>query len=157
MIDRREEILKTLRATPVVLQALVRDIGKSELRHRPAPGEWAVIEVVGHIADTEERALGRMRIMIAEDDPWLEPFDQVALAEERRYIDLDLNGELDRFGRLRQQHVAELQALEDAAWERTGRHGEHGKISIELYEVHVAAEEVDHLAQISRALVSPDE
>ena len=27
---------------------------------------------------------------------------------------------------------------------------EHGELSVELYETHVAAEEVDHLAQIAR-------
>ena len=53
------------------------------------------------------------------------------------------------------QHLAELEALDGAAWKRTGRHGEHGEISIERYETHVAAEEVDHLAQISRILTAP--
>jgi hypothetical protein len=28
--------------------------------------------------------------MLAEEDPQLEPFDQEALAEQRRYFDLDL-------------------------------------------------------------------
>ena len=82
MLDSRQEILKTLRATPVVLRALVADVDEARLRRRPAPGEWAIIEVVGHLADTEERALGRARHMLAEDDPVLEPFDQEALAEE---------------------------------------------------------------------------
>jgi hypothetical protein len=49
---------------------------------------------VGHLADTEERALARVRRMLAEDNPVLEPFDQEALAEERRYLVLDLNREL---------------------------------------------------------------
>jgi hypothetical protein len=38
MLDRREEILKTLRATPVVLRALVKDLDDTRLRRRPAPG-----------------------------------------------------------------------------------------------------------------------
>jgi DinB superfamily len=101
-----KRFLKTLRATPVVLRALVRDVSDRQLRRRPAPGEWAVIEVVGHLADTEERALGRVQLMIAQDSPWLEPSDQAALAEERRYIDLDLPSELDRFGLLREQRQA---------------------------------------------------
>ena len=152
MLDRRVEIIKTLGATPVVLRALVEGVDEARLRRRPAPGEWAIIEVVGHLADTEERALGRVRHMLAEQDPELEPFDQEALAEERRYLDLDLEGELARLEQLRADHLAVLEGLDGAGWERTGRHGEHGEMSLELYETHVAAEEVDHLAQIARLL-----
>jgi hypothetical protein len=90
--------------------------------------------------------------MPAEDSPFLEPFDQEALAEERHYLDLDLNQELDRLKQLRRQHVAVLEALDAPGWERTGRHGQHGELSVELYETHVAAEEGDHLARITRLL-----
>jgi len=150
MLDRRAEIIKTLRATPVVLRALVDGVDDAQLRRRPAPGEWAIIEVVGHLADTEERALARVRRILAEEDPELEPFDQEALAEERHYLELDLEEELARLDELRRQHLAELEALDGSGWARTGRHGEHGVMSVELYETHVAAEEVDHLAQIAR-------
>ena len=152
MLDRRQEILKTLRATPVVFRALVADVDEAGLRRRPGPGEWAIIEVVAHLADTEERALGRVRRMLAEDAPVLAPFDQEALAEERRYLDLDLDQELARLEQLRREHLAVLEALNGPGWERTGRHGEHGELTVELYETHVAAEEVDHLAQIARLL-----
>jgi hypothetical protein len=90
MLDQRAEIMKTLRATTIVLRALVDGVDEAGLRRRPEPGEWAIIEVVGHLADTEERALGRVRRMLAEDNPHLEPFDQEALAIEHRYLDLDL-------------------------------------------------------------------
>ena len=152
MLDRRVEIVKTLRATPVVLRALLKGIDDARLRRRPAPGEWAIIEVVGHLADTEERALGRVRSMLAEDTPFLEPFDQEALAVQRRYLDLDQEGELARLERLRAEHLALLAGLDGSGWERTGRHGQHGDMTVELYETHVAAEEVevDHLAQVAR-------
>jgi hypothetical protein len=152
MLDCRAEILKTLRATPVVVRALVAGVDDAQLRRRPAPGEWAIIEVVSHLADTEERALGRVRRMLAEDNPQLEPFDQEALAKERQYLDLDLNQELARLEQLRREHVAILEALDAPGWQRTGRLGEHGELSVELYETHVAAEEVDTLAQIARLL-----
>ena len=115
MLERRIEIKKTLRATPVVLRTLVRGVDDGRLRDRPAPGEWAIIEVVAHLADTEERALARLE-------------------------------------QLRGQHLAVLDALDAPGWERTGQHGEHGVLSVELYETHMAAEEVDHLAQIARLL-----
>jgi hypothetical protein len=134
----------------VVVRALVDGVDDARLRRRPALGEWAIIEVVAHLADTEERALGRVRRMLAEDSPFLEPFDQEALAEERRYLDLELEGELARLEELRRQHLALLDGLDGWRWERTGRHGQHGRMSVELDETHVAAEEVDHLAQIAR-------
>jgi len=138
MLERRGEIMKTLRATPVVLRALVAGVDEAGLRRRPAPGEWAIIEVVAHLADTEQRALGRVRRMLAEDDPHLEPFDQEALPVQRRYLDLDLPEELARLEQLRREHLAVLEGLDGLAWERTGRHGEHGQMTVELYEMHVA-------------------
>jgi hypothetical protein len=152
MLKHGEEIIKTLSATPVVLKAMVSDVEDKRLRHRPADGEWAIIEVIAHMADTEEHAVARVRRMVAEVSPYLDPFDPEALAEQRRYIDRDLAGELGRLERLRAEHLTVLEPLSEAGWERTGRHGHHGEMSIELYETHVAAEEVDHLAQIARLL-----
>ena len=149
-IDPRLELLKTLRAVPVVVDALVTLFDADALRRRPAAGEWAAVEVVAHLADTEERALGRVRRMLAEDEPVLEPFDQAALAVERGYLELDAAAELRRFADLRGEHVALLESLDDAGWTRVGVHGEHGRMTVERYETHVAAEDVDHLAQIAR-------
>jgi hypothetical protein len=90
--------------------------------------------------------------MLREDNPELDPFDQEALADERGYLDLELSEELGRLEQLRRQHLALLEALDASGRERTGRHGQHSDLSVELYETHVAAEEVDHLAQIARLL-----
>ncbi len=152
-IDPQLELLKTLRATPVVAEALIGAFpDEASLRRRPAEGEWAAVEVVCHLADTEEHALARVRRMVAEDEPRLDPFDPEALAVERRYLDRDARAELRRLAELRAAHVAVLEDLDDAGWERVGIHGEHGRMTIERYETHVAAEEVDHLAQIARLL-----
>ena len=149
-IDPRLELLKTLRAVPVVAEALVATFDADALRRRPAAGEWAAVEVVAHLADTEERALGRVRRMVSEEAPVLAPFDPAALAVERGYLELDVDTELRRFAALRADHVSLLESLDDAGWNRTGIHGEHGRMTVERYETHVAAEDVDHLAQIAR-------
>jgi hypothetical protein len=152
-IDPRLELLKSLRASPVVAEALVGAFDdEASIRRRPADGEWAAVEVVAHLADSEEHALTRVRRMASEDEPTLAPFDQEALSIERRYLDLDVSAELARLLALRAEHVALLESLDDAGWNRAGIHGEHGRMTIERYESHVAAEEVDHLAQIARLL-----
>jgi len=151
-IDPRLELIKTLRATPAVVGGLLGGFDDFALRQRPADGEWAAVEVIAHLADTEERALARVERMLAEDEPRIEPFDPEALAAERGYRELDARAELQRLTELRARHLTVLEALDAAGWERVGIHGEHGRMTIERYETHVAAEEVDHLAQIARLL-----
>lgn len=156
-IDPRLELLKTLRATPVVAEALISRFDGAGLRRQPAAGEWAAVEVVAHLADTEMHAVERARRMAAEEEPTLAPFEPEGLAAERRYLELDVRDELRRLQELRSQHLALLENLDETGWSRTGIHGEHGRMTIERYETHVAAEEVDHLAQIARLLLTNDE
>ena len=153
-IDRRLELRKSMGAVPEVLGALVGALEADRVRRRPAPGEWAPVEIVSHLADGEDYALRRVKRMLSEEEPQLEPFDQATLAVERRYIELDMNEQMERFRRLRTEHLALLDGLDDAGWRRIGVHGEHGRMSVEQYESHVAAEEVDHLAQLSRPLTT---
>ena len=150
MYDEREELLKALRSNPVTLRTLVRDLDDAAVRRRPADGEWSVVEVVAHLADTEQRALERVRRMLDEDNPSIAGFDQAALAVERRYHEMDVAEQLARFEALRAEHVALLESLDDAGWTRPGIHQEQGAMTVQLYEAHMAGEDADHLAQIAR-------
>lgn len=150
MFREREETLKILRGTPVVLRRLVHGLDDDTWRRRPAAGEWSILEVVAHVGDTDERALGRVRRMLTEEEPIIPGYDQEALAVERRYIEMDPAGVLERFETIRNEHVAVLEGLDDAGWRRSGTHAEQGPMDVQLYEAHVAGEDVDHLAQIAR-------
>lgn len=152
MIDERDEILKTMRGTPLVLERLARDLPDAALRARPAEGEWAIIEVIAHLGDTDERALGRTRRMLTEDEPTLEPYDPAALAIQRNYIAMDLTEQLARFAAVRAEYVAVLSGLDGHGWERVGHHGEHGRITVRQLAAHTAGEDGDHLTQIARLI-----
>ena len=152
MISERGEILKALRAGPIVLRRLVRDLPDATLRSRPAPGEWAIVEVVAHLADTEERALARTRRMLDEEEPELPPYDPAELATDRRYIEMALVDELDRFESLRTEQADLLEGLTDGGWRRIGVHGEHGRITVQQLAAHTAGEDADHFAQIARLI-----
>lgn len=154
MINPVDETMKTLRAVPPVLIALVAGLDSGQARRRPAPDEWSVVEVVAHMRDVETHALTRVRRMVAEDDPYLPAFDQDQVAQDSAYRDLPLPETLHRYLHPREQHLHLLAELGPESWQRTGRHENHGPVTIAGYEVHVAAEEIDHLAQIAR-LVQP--
>jgi hypothetical protein len=152
VISAREELLTGLRSMPVVLRTLVAGLPDEVVRRRPEPGEWAIVEVVAHLADTDERTLGRLRSMLAEESPELPAYDQAALAEERSYLTMPLERELARFEALRDEHVALLESWDDAGWRRIGRHSEHGPVTVQQLTAHSGGEDMDHLAQIARMI-----
>jgi hypothetical protein len=152
VISEVGELLKTLRATPLVVERLVRGLADDVIRTRPAPGEWAIVEVVAHLGDTDERTIARIERMLAEDEPMLAPYDQAALAIERNYIGMNLDEQVSRFTDLRANHVRLLEGLDDEGWQRVGHHGEHGRITIQQLTAHTAGEDGDHLAQIARLM-----
>lgn len=152
VISERAEILKTMRAGPLILARLVRDLDDGALRARPEAGEWAIVEVVAHLADTEDRALGRMRAMLTEHEPLLPAYDPDALAAERDYRSADLSAELTHFEKLRTEQAELLAGLADDQWQRAGRHEEHGVITVQQLAAHTAGEDADHFAQIARMI-----
>ena len=152
MINERAEILKALEAGPLILRRLVRNLPDEAIRRRPAEGEWAIVEVVAHLADTEERTLGRTIRMLSEEEPFLEPYDPDALALERVDLGMDISAELDRFESLRVEQESLLAGLGDGGWESVGAHGEHGRITVQQLAAHTAGEDADHFAQIARMI-----
>ena len=62
-------------ATSQAWRALVDEAGP-DLRTRPAPGEWSVLECLGHALDGELVMSGRYRWALAEDDPEIVGYDQ---------------------------------------------------------------------------------
>ena len=158
MIDVRAEHLKALAAVPVVARSLLAssdvDSGADWIRSQPAAGEWAAIEVVAHMADTDQRALERIRLMLDEDGPELAAFDPDALALQEDYLHMPAPATLDRLETTIGTLLDDLRALDDEQWQRTGWHSEHGSITIADYLAHVTAEDVDHLAQIARLVPS---
>jgi hypothetical protein len=152
VIDAQAETLKTLRAVPPILRALVDGLDEEQARRRPSADEWSVVEVVAHMRDVEQHALHRVRRMLTEENPHLAAFDHEAYARDRKYGDLPLQPTLGEYVELRDTHLDLLTGLDPDGWQRPGSHEVHGAVTVASYEVHVAAEEVDHLAQISRLL-----
>jgi hypothetical protein len=152
VISERAEIVKALEAGPLILRRLVRDLPDETVRRRPLEGEWAIVEVVAHLADTEERTLDRTRRMLSEEEPFLEPYDPDTLAIERAYLGMDMAGELDRFEALRAKLASLLAGQGEAGWQRSGEHGEHARITVQQLAAHTAGEDADHFAQIARMI-----
>lgn len=122
------------------------------LRTRPAPGEWSVLELVGHLVDAEVMAAARYRWVLAHDRPALAPWDQDLLASRLRHNEADLKELLEFFQGVRRGNLALWRRLSPEERRRVGIHAERGPESCELIFQLVAGHDRFHLAQMQRTI-----
>ncbi len=153
MYDSARDLLDAMTAAPDALERILAGVD-DDLARRSRGGDegWSIVEVACHLRDAEERALERMRAIRDEDEPSIAAYDQAAWAIDRDYAADDLRRAFAAFRSHRAAHVAELRALPAGAWERAGLHAEVGRITILNHTIHVATHDVQHLAQVARAL-----
>lgn len=147
----RLETIEALRLLPERLRGEVAGLTEQQLRFRPAPGQWSLKEVIGHLRDFAEIDHDRLLRMITQERPVLPGYDQEALAREHNYQEADLQSILDELASIREQTVHVLTELVDANWARTGRHLERGTFSIRQHVDHLVEHEALHLEHV-RAL-----
>lgn len=123
---------------------------------RPEPDEWAPIEILAHLADVEREVnLPRLKRFELEAEPHLTAFDTDIWAEQRGYIHYDPVSTLERFIQDRGQLIAQLQGLDEGAWEQQGFHSLLGPTRLNEL-MHFAAEhDLLHLGQMRRTIGFP--
>jgi len=137
--------------TPRILRALVAEAGP-DLRTRPAPGEWSVIELIGHIVDGELSSSVRYRWIVAHDRPDLPGYDQDLWASRLHHEEADPDELLTAFEGLRALNLElwRRSPIEDRL--RVGNHLERGPESYELTFALLAGHDRVHVEQARRTL-----
>ena len=129
-----------------VAEALVR-ITPEELDGRAGEGRWSVREIVHHLADSEMAAALRLRLILAEDRPTIQGYDQDEFARRLHYErPYETSLELFRYSRAA---TAELLALMSPAdWTREATHTEAGPFGAERWLQIYAGHAHKHARQI---------
>jgi uncharacterized damage-inducible protein DinB len=136
------------------LTSRVRGISDTALRRPEAPGKWSVTEVIQHLADSDLVAGFRTRMVLSEDRPPLQGYDQDRWATEFRYRDVDLAQALDQLRGLRAANLHLWKNLTPGQLERVGLHSERGPESAGHILRLMAAHDLVHRRQIDRILAS---
>src|SRR3989441_11783488 len=71
-------------STRARLLAVLKEEG-SDPRRTPAPGEWSVLELLGHLVDADNVLSGRYRGVLSHDRPPLFGYDQDRWVERPRH------------------------------------------------------------------------
>ena len=134
---------------PVILRAQFEAAPEELLRWRPAPEEWCLLEVVGHLIETEERGFaGRIRSILAEERPLFTTWDPTIVARERRDGQRAPADLLKQFIERRTVSVTLVEGLTTGDLHRGGNHPEVGFLTVNdlLHEwIH---HDANHLRQM---------
>ncbi len=109
---------------------------------------WSPSEIAAHLADIEVSLGWRIRQVVSQDEPELQPFDQDDWAAALRYGERDVEIALSAYAALRAANVEILGWLSEEGWERRFRHPEFGPASLRTLVRHISDHDLAHLAQI---------
>jgi hypothetical protein len=113
-----------------------------------APGKWSPAQIVSHLADCEIAHGWRLRQVLAEDSPLLQPFDQDKWAA--MYLGITAANALDTFTSLRAWNLQLISRAMPGAANRAGTHPERGRITFQTIIETMAGHDLNHLGQITR-------
>ena len=125
------EAAALLAATMRTLDAEVSALGASLQAFHPAPGQWCVNEILGHLIEAERRGFaGRIRILLEQAEPRLETWNQDEVARARHDCAREGQALLDELGALRQASVRLAAGLTDQDLRRGGHHPTVGYLTV---------------------------
>ncbi|HEV8638394.1 MAG TPA: DinB family protein [Chloroflexota bacterium] len=150
----------TERLLPGQLAELIRASGETLVREalaltpavatfHPEPGAWCAHEVLGHMIEAERRGfLGRVRQLLAEENPRLESWDQEEVARSRNDCARALTDLVKEFRLLRSESVAQVFRLPEEEMARGGEHPLVGRLTVGDVVQEWVYHDRDHIRQL---------
>ena len=138
-----------MRAIPGAAADIFRDLPAHLWNERPAPDEWALVEIICHLRDFElEVKQLRVERMLSETEPFFSAVSPDTWAHERNYLKEDGPKALREFIEARMQTSDTLAGLSLTDWERRARHAIFGPTHLaELVSIWLDHDRA-HLAQL---------
>jgi hypothetical protein len=146
-----DDPVEVVAETPAIFRRLTEGLDIETLQRAPEPGEWSVEELLAHFFNAEIVAGFRWRLVLAQDDPTLTPFDQdawITLAHP------DFHEMLDAFEALRRANVTLAKRTDESQWDRPGRHEERGPESFRDGLHLIAGHDRAHIKQLEQTIAA---
>ena len=125
------EIAPLLPATIAQLRVELTAVPERVLVWHPAPGEWCVKDVLGHLIEADRRGFaGRIRIILGADSPELESWEPAAVAAARIDCAKPALGLLDELAAMRAESAGLVSRLTATDLDRAGRHPTVGLLRV---------------------------
>jgi len=149
----RASLLAQLAEMPAFLRRALESLPPELLQRQPANDPFPLIEHLWHVRDCDPDLYAlRIRQVLREDGPRLEPVDVNAWYRDRRYREKPAAQAIAEFATLRAGLVAELQALDEHALARVGTRADGHEIDVHGLIEQVLAHDRDHRWRIAAIL-----
>jgi hypothetical protein len=148
-------LLSQLEEMPAFLEKSATSLPSSWLTRQPEKDNSPLVEHLWHIRDCDSDLYAlRIRRVLKEDKPYLEPVDVSVWPESRNY--LQRNGDLavTEFIELRASLVRELREVGQEALARTGIRADGSEINVLGLIEQLAEHDRDHRSRIAAVLRS---
>ncbi|HEY6187902.1 MAG TPA: bacillithiol transferase BstA [Pyrinomonadaceae bacterium] len=148
--EERRQFIDQIAEAPLRLREAVRGLSGEQLDTEYRPGGWTVRQVVHHLPDSHLNSYVRFKLALTEEEPTIKPYDEEGWArlEDSRITPPATS--LDLLEALHERWVVLLRSLAPEDFQRTFRHPDLGKVSLNknvgLYAWHGR----HHIAHITK-------
>jgi hypothetical protein len=142
-----EEIVDILASIPVELARLIDGKSDDDLTRPANDGGWGLVEILPHFRDWELIIGERVTVILEQDAPSLEEYDDSLWAIEHEYREQQPREALREFTELRNALTERLQALEPADWNRIGILPKQGRVTLHWLTDSICNHDAKHLVQ----------
>ncbi len=158
MSDRnaREELLRSLRDSPAILEAFAASM-PGEALHRRRSSHWTVYEHLEHLVTVQEVLLARLQLFAAEELPEIRPYVPPASPAGEQAGRTGLPALLGRYRELRERQLQAIEAAAPEVWRRRGAHPEYTLYSYEILVRHILLHDYFHMYRMEDLWLARDE
>ena len=148
-----EAVLKQLEEMPQFLQSSLSGLPAQLLQQRPACDDMSLVEHLCHVRDCDPDLYAfRVRLILKERVPYLDPVDVGVWPEERGYASQEPVAVLHDFVRARAEFLEELRGLREDELGRTGRRADGSEVNVLAVLAQIAEHDWDHKRRIAAIL-----
>jgi FMN phosphatase YigB (HAD superfamily) len=151
----RDAVLAIMISTPAVLHSLSASLTEEQWKYEPTHDDWALNELVCHLADTEREVHQmQLNLMVEREGAFIPRPDSGVWASEREYFNVDGRSALAEFTRARIENIKTLKGLDEEIWSRSARHAIFGPTNFLEVTSFMADHDRLHVQQAWKTLKS---
>lgn len=144
---RAEDVAELVRQNSVIWQELRRD--GAIRRGRPNEETWSSLEYACHVRDVFRRYHERIALMLAEDDPLFENWDQDATALTDRYERQAPEVVVAALTAAAETVARQLDQVSGPQWDRPGRRSDGASFTIATLARYMVHDPIHHAWDVS--------